>query len=84
MKGPYDESRTERGERPGEYKRHHYVVRINEVGAAPETVAEEIGELLDDIASTDVGAADVLTAAVCLHAKFENIHPFAEGAFTLL
>jgi Fic family protein len=77
--GTYDERRAERGERPGEYKHHHYVVGINEVGAAPETVSEEIGELLDDIASTNISAADVLTAAAYLHAKFENIHPFADG-----
>ncbi|MDR0499821.1 MAG: Fic family protein [Coriobacteriales bacterium] len=77
--GTYDERRVERGERPGEYKHHHYVVGINEVGAAPETVAEEIAELLDDIASTDVSTENVLTAAAYLHAKFENIHPFADG-----
>jgi len=77
--GTYDERRCERGERPGEYKRHHYVVGIDEVGAAPETVAEEIGELLDDIASTDIGDKDILTAAAYFHAKFENIHPFADG-----
>jgi Fic family protein len=77
--GTYDESRTERGERPGRYKKHHYVVGISETGAAPETVAIEIRELLDDMASTDVSPTDVLTAAAYLHAKFENIHPFADG-----
>ncbi|MDR1013681.1 MAG: Fic family protein [Coriobacteriales bacterium] len=77
--GTYDERRTERGERPGSYKRHHYVVGKDETGAAPETVAEEIRELLGEVASADIGPANVLTAAAYLHAKFENIHPFADG-----
>ena len=38
--GTYDERRyIERGERPGEFKRHDYVAGIHEVGAAPEDAA---------------------------------------------
>jgi Fic family protein len=77
--GTYDERRIERDERPGEYKRHHYVVGINEAGAAPETVSEEIVELLDKIATADVKAKDLLAAAAYFHSKFEDIHPFADG-----
>jgi len=77
--GTYDERRSERGERPGTYKKHHYVVGAYETGAAPETVAEEISELLDELADADVKDKDVLVAAAYLHAKFENIHPFADG-----
>ncbi|MDR2492835.1 MAG: Fic family protein [Coriobacteriales bacterium] len=59
--------------------REVYVVGAGEVGAAPESVAEEMGELLDEIAATDDPSVQALTAAACLHAKFENIHPFADG-----
>jgi Fic family protein len=77
--GTYDERRVERGERPGEYKHHHYVVGINETGAAPETVSDEINELLDDINTTGIEAKNVLVAGAFFHAKFEDIHPFADG-----
>ena len=36
----YDTRRWQLGERPGEYKRHDYVTGREEVGAAPEDVAE--------------------------------------------
>lgn len=43
----------------------------------PEDVAEEMGELLDELLC--VPEEKVLTEAVYFHAKFENIHPFADG-----
>ncbi|MBD5156700.1 MAG: Fic family protein [Butyrivibrio sp.] len=73
----YDIRRWRLGERPGEYKKHDYVTGINEIGAAPEDVQEEISELLDEI--NDVPDEKVLIAAAYFHAKFENIHPFADG-----
>lgn len=73
----YDTRRYQLGERPGEYKRHDYVTGREEVGAAPEDVAEEMAELLAEL--TDVPAEKALTAAAYFHAKFENIHPFADG-----
>lgn len=75
--GTYDESRYLYGERPGSYKLHDYVTGRNEVGALPEDVPIEMEELLEEI--QNVEAKDVLTAAAYLHAKFENIHPFADG-----
>lgn len=73
----YDTRRWQLGERPGEYKHHDYVTGREEIGAAPEDVAEEMKELLSEL--TDVKEADALTAAAYFHAKFENIHPFADG-----
>ena len=73
----YDTRRYQLGERPGEYKRHDYVTGREEVGAAPEDVAEEMAELLAEL--TDVAADIALTDAAYFHAKFENIHPFADG-----
>ena len=73
----YDERRYNHGERPGEYKKSDYVTGIHEVGAHPDDVEEEINELLDDIGNVD--NKDALTAAAFFHAKFENIHPFADG-----
>ena len=73
----YDTRRWQLGERPGEYKRHDYVTGKEEIGAAPEDVVEEMNELLSELA--DVKNHDALTAAAYFHAKFENIHPFADG-----
>ena len=75
--GTYDTRRWQLGERPGEYKRHDYVTGREEVGAAPEDVAEELAELLGEV--QDVPVEDILTAAAYFHAKLENIHPFADG-----
>ena len=73
----YDTRRYQLGERPGEYKRHDFVTGKEEVGAPPEDVSEELSELLDELQC--VKDEDALTAAAYLHAKFENIHPFADG-----
>lgn len=73
----YDTRRYQLGERPGAYKRHDYVTGKEEIGAAPEDVAEEISELLSEV--QDIPDEKVLTAAAYFHAKFENIHPFADG-----
>ena len=73
----YDARRRQLGERPGEYKRHDYVTGRGEAGAAPEDVADEVRELLEEL--RDVAAEHALTAAAYFHAKFENIHPFADG-----
>ncbi len=73
----YDTRRYQLGERPGEYKHHDYVTGREEVGAAPEDVAEEMAELLGEL--KDIPQEKALTAAAYFHAKFENIHPFADG-----
>ena len=73
----YDTRRRQLGERPGEYKKHDYVTGKAEIGASPDDVQEEVSELLSEL--TDIPAAKALTAAAYFHAKFENIHPFADG-----
>lgn len=73
----YDTWRFQLGERPGEYKLHDYVTGKEEIGAAPEDVAEEIAELLAEL--QDISDDKALIAAAYFHAKFENIHPFADG-----
>lgn len=73
----YDTRRWQLGERPGEYKKHDYVTGKAEIGAAPEDVQEEVSELLAEL--VDIPAEKALTAAAYFHAKFENIHPFADG-----
>lgn len=77
VKNTYDGRRWQLGERPGEYKRHDYVTGRNEVGAAPEDVHEEMDEVLEELSA--VGKDKILIAAAYFHAKFENIHPFADG-----
>lgn len=73
----YDTRRFKLGERPGEFKHHDYVTGKEEVGASPEDVVEEMSELLSEL--NDIPDDKVLTAAAYFHAKFENIHPFADG-----
>ena len=73
----YDTRRWQLGERPGEFKKHDYVTGKNEIGASPEDVEDELSELLDEL--KDIPIEKALTAAAYFHAKFENIHPFADG-----
>lgn len=75
--GTYDTLRYQKGERPGTYKKNDYVTGPQEVGALPEDVPEELNELLSEL--KDVRPEQALTAAAYFHAKFENIHPFADG-----
>ena len=75
----YDERRWQRGERPGEYKKGDYVTGRNETGAFAEDVPDEMRELLEDLKTLPQEPEKVLTAAAFFHAKFENIHPFADG-----
>ena len=73
----YDTRRYQLGERPGEYRHKEYGVGRSEVGALSEDVPEEMAELLEDISNVD--NSNALVAAAYFHAKFENIHPFADG-----
>ncbi len=73
----YDTRRYQSGERPGEYKKHDYVTGKEAVGAFPEDVPMEMAELLEEL--QDIANDKALTAAAYFHAKFENIHPFADG-----
>lgn len=82
--GTYDERRyIEKGERPGEFKKHDYVTGLLEVGSSPEDVAQDIALLLiemKDLAVREsVHPETLLKAATYLHARFEYIHPFADG-----
>ena len=63
--------------------RRHYVVGFDEVGASAEDTPTEMKELFSDIYS-NIGEIrqkpeNVLAAGAFFHAKFENIHPFADG-----
>lgn len=75
--GTYDTLRYQKGERPGSYKKHDNVTGAKEVGALPEDVPEELAELIAELDGVEPHQA--LTAAAYFHAKFENIHPFADG-----
>lgn len=76
--GTYDERRfAVNGERPGEFKRHDYAVGVNDVGAAPSEVEREISELIETVGESS--GKDTLKLGTYLHARFEYIHPFADG-----
>lgn len=77
MYGSYDDTRWNKGERPGSYKVHDYCVGLQDVGSEPEDVADDIESLLDELESTDI--TDVLMSSAYFHSVFESIHPFADG-----
>jgi Fic family protein len=76
--GTYDERRyIAQGERPGEFKKHDYVTGRAEVGSVPEDVERDMSELINEVTTFD--GKDILKAAAYFHARFEHIHPFADG-----
>lgn len=76
--GTYDERRyIENEERPGEFKKHDYVTGVHEVGSAAEDVELDLMELITELNAYK--GKDVLKAVTYLHARFEYIHPFADG-----
>ncbi|GHV30524.1 hypothetical protein FACS1894167_11510 [Synergistales bacterium] len=76
--GTYDERRyIVQGERPGQFKKHDYVIGREEVGSLPEDVESDLQELLDELEEYE--DKDILKAASYYHARFEYIHPFADG-----
>ena len=80
MLNTYDARRWQLGERPGEYKLHDYVTGKMEIGSSPENAAADMAALLDELNGTEYrDDRQILTAAAYFHARFENIHPFADG-----
>lgn len=77
--GTYDEKRWNRGERPGEYKKHDYVIGKSDQGAPPNDVPGEINELCEELNDIQDKGENIIKAAAYLHCKFENIHAFADG-----
>lgn len=83
MAGCYDKRRyIELEERPGLFKKHDFVVGKDEIGVDPEDIEEELQFLLDELKTFQEehnGPTSVLLAGAYFHAKFECIHPFADG-----
>lgn len=83
MAGCYDKRRyIDLEERPGSFKQHDFVVGKDEVGVDPEDVEEELEALLEelnDFLEENSDSEDILLAGAYFHAKFECIHPFADG-----
>ena len=76
--GTYDERRyIEKGERPGEFKKHDCMTGRREVGSAPEDVERDLTELLNELNEYD--GDEIRKTATYFHLSFENIHPFADG-----
>jgi Fic family protein len=78
----YDSRRYfELGERPGEFKKHDFVVGKNETGSAPQDVESEISSLLEELYSQEplTEPLAIFKASTYFHAWFEAIHPFADG-----
>jgi Fic family protein len=76
--GTYDERRyIENEERPGEFKKRDYVTGVLEVGSPAEDVENDMIQLIAEVNSYE--EKDILKAAAYFHARFEYIHPFADG-----
>ncbi|MDR1615937.1 MAG: Fic family protein [Syntrophomonadaceae bacterium] len=76
--GTYDIKKfINKNERPGALKKYKYEVDSKEIGLPPQAVSGEINELLEEI--NHYSGDSIITAATYFHAKFEYIHPFAEG-----
>jgi len=65
-----------RGEKPGEFKKHDYIVGSNSAGSYPENVAADLDSLLQE--SSDM-REDILSAAAWMHCQFMYISPFCDG-----
>jgi len=77
--GTYDERRyIALGERPGAFKKHDYVTGRMGVGSPPEEVEADLADLLAELADLPPDG-DLLLVGAYLHARFEFIHPFADG-----
>ena len=76
--GTYDERRyIANDERPGEFKKHDYVTGIHEVGSSAADVADDLEALVEKMNAFENG--DTMKAGAYFHARFEYIHPFADG-----
>lgn len=79
-RGTYDESRWEKGERPGTYKINDYAIGIDQsVGYTPENVSSAICELMTETNEAVAANKNTLTIACYFHAMLAEIHPFADG-----
>lgn len=76
--GCYDESRWQKGERPGIYKKNYYGVGEN-AGVLPEDVPDEVAFICNQVKNVNETPGEILMAAAYFHCNFESIHPFADG-----
>ena len=51
----------------------------NEVGSYPNEVEGDIRELVTEINEIEINEDNCFMVAAYFHARFENIHPFADG-----
>lgn len=75
--GTYDERRWMRGERPGLFKRHDYVVGTQDQGLPAPEVPEAVESLLDELVA--MNESNALLVGTYFHLSLEAIHPFADG-----
>ena len=66
-------------EENGEYKKHDYITSKNEVGFYPDEIDDNITDLVSEINEIEINSDNCFMVTAYFHARFENIHPFADG-----
>lgn len=77
--GCFSENLLFKGERPGEFKKGHYVVGFNDVGSDPSEVEEDLISLVEEINNVQITKNNALKIISYFHCWYEAIHPFADG-----
>lgn len=76
--GCFSEELLLRGERPGEFKKSHYVVGIHDIGAKPSDVERNLSGIIDEVNEVEINANNALKVVSYFHNFVEMIHPFAD------
>ncbi len=66
-------------EENGEFKKHDYITSKNEVGFYPDEIEDNITDLVSEINEIEINSDNCFMVTAYFHARFENIHPFADG-----
>lgn len=80
-KGTYDERRyVTNNERPGEYKKHDYVIGKKEVGVSPSKVESLMSDLVSQVNEVNTDDIEnIILISAYAHNSIEHIHPFSDG-----
>lgn len=76
--GCFKDELLSRGERPGEFKKGHYVVGIHDIGLPPSQVEERMKDIINEVNDVEINANNALKVVSYLHNCIEATHGFAD------